>query len=176
MVGSAPVTSAGPRTHNGEPLALALERLAHKAHAEGVVILDDLGAAPFACRVSSSRPGHSPYVVNLTPGPAHGCDCEGYFRWERCKHYALCVEAAGWLPDVELDGDELDDEGLWEAAVAASPTILDRGRQVIAIAERAIRNTDPTPIAAMTKSDRQALAAADLAARFPGQPAEAVAS
>ncbi len=67
---SAPVTSAGPRTHFGEPLALALHRLAHKAHEEGLVILDDLGAAPFACRVSSSRPGHFPYVVTLTPGPA----------------------------------------------------------------------------------------------------------
>ena len=179
MVGSAPVTSAGPRTHNGEPLALALERLAHKAHEEGLEILPEPWE-PFACRVASSRPGHFPYVVNLVPGHLHGCDCEGYFRWQRCKHYALCLEAAGWLPDVELlaDGDckELDDHGLWEAAVAASPTLVDRGRQAIAIAERAIRNMDPTPIAAMTKHDRQALAAADLAARFPGQPAQAVAS
>jgi hypothetical protein len=55
---------------------------------------------------------------------------------------------AGWLPDVELGGDELDDQGLWEAAVAASPTLVDRGRPAIAIAGRAIRNTDPTPIAA----------------------------
>jgi hypothetical protein len=172
---SAPVTSAGPWTQNGEPLALALHRLAHKAHEEGLGILPEPWE-PFASRVSSSRPGHFPYVVNLTPGHLHGCDCEGYFRWQRCKHYALALEAAGWLPDVELDGDELDDEGLWEAAVAASPTILDRGRQAIAIAERAIRNTDPRPITAMTKHDRQALAAADLAARFPGQPAEAVAS
>jgi len=172
---SAPVTSAGPWTHTGEPLALALERLAHKAHEEGLEILPEPWA-PFASRVSSSRPGHFPYVVNLMPGHLHGCDCEGYFRWQRCKHYALALEVAGWLPDVELAGDELDDEGLWEAAIAASPTLLDRGRQAIAIAERAIRNTDPTPIAAMTKSDRQALAAADLAARFPGQPAEAVAS
>jgi hypothetical protein len=53
--------------------------------------------------------------------------------------------------------------------VAASPTLVDRGRQAIAIAERVIRNADPTPIAAMTKHDRQALAAADLAARFPAQ-------
>jgi hypothetical protein len=174
---SAPVVRRGfgPWTHTGEPLALALHRLAHKAHEERLGILPEPWE-PFACRVSSSRPGHFPYVVNLTPGHLHGCDCEGYFRWQRCKHYALALEVAGWLPDVELDGDELDDEGLWEAAVAASPTILDRGRQVIAIAERAIRNTDPTPIATMTKSDRQALAAADLAARFPGQPAQAVAS
>jgi hypothetical protein len=70
----------------------------------------------FACRVTSSRPGHVPYVVNLTPGHLHGRDCEGYFRWHRCKHYALALEAAGWLPDVELDGDELDDQGLWKAA------------------------------------------------------------
>ena len=77
---------------------------------------------PFACRVKSSRPGHFPYVVNLIPGHLHGCDCEGYFRWQRCKHYALALEAAGWLPDAELDGDELDDHGLWETAVAASPT------------------------------------------------------
>ena len=39
MVGSAPVPSAGPWTHNGEPLALALHRLAHKAHEEGLGIL-----------------------------------------------------------------------------------------------------------------------------------------
>jgi hypothetical protein len=64
--------------------------------------------------------------------------------------------------------------------VAASPTLVDRGRQAIAIAERAIRNADPTPIAAMTKHDRQALAAADgppgAPARFRGQPAQEVAS
>ena len=70
----------------------------------------------------------------------------------------------------------IDDHDMWEAAIAASPTLVDRGRQVIAIAERAIRNSDPNPITTMTKSDRQALAAADLAARFPAQPAEAVAS
>jgi hypothetical protein len=64
----------------------------------------------------------------------------------------------------------------WRNTVTASPTLVDRGRQAIATAERAIRNTEPTPIAAMPKRDRQALAAADLAARFPGQPAEAVAS
>ena len=144
MVGSAPVTSAGPRTHNGEPLALALERLAHKAHEEGLQILPEPWE-PFACRVSSSRPGHFPYVVNLMPGHLHGCDCEGYFRWQRCKHYALALEAAGWLPDVELDGDELDDQELWEAATAA--------------------HAAPTPIALMSPADRRRVAAASLAAR-----------
>jgi hypothetical protein len=89
----------GPLTAGGEPLALALQRLAAKAHAEGLIVLDDVGAAPFACRVTSSREGEAPYVVNLTPGPLHGCGCKGYERHQRCKHYALCLELAGWLPD-----------------------------------------------------------------------------
>ena len=78
------------------------------------------------------------------PGHLHGCDCEGHFRWQRCKHYALALDVAGWLPDVELDGDELlaDDQELWEAAIAASPRSL---------------------------VDRRAAAAADLAARYPAQ-------
>ena len=159
MVASAPVVrpGSGPWTHQGEPLALALHRLAAKGHDEDLVILDDVGVAPFACRVTSSRPGHFPYVVTLTPGPAHGCDCEGYFRWERCKHYALYVETAGWLPDVELlaDGDckEFDDQDLWEVAVAASPTAA-------------------PPVSLMSLADRRAAAAADLAQR----QAQAVAS
>src|SRR5215210_3048473 len=47
---------SGPWTHQGEPLALALHRLAHKAHEEGLEILPEPWA-PFASRVSSSRPG-----------------------------------------------------------------------------------------------------------------------
>src|SRR5215204_471941 len=148
MVGSAPVVRCGSGpgtrrvTHQGEPLALALHRLAHKAHEEGLEILPEPWA-PYASRVSSSRPGHFPYVVNLMPGHLHGCDCEGYFRWQRCKHYALALDVAGWLPDVELDDDELlaDDHGLWEAAVAEDP------------------------IALTSRADRSAAAAADLAVR-----------
>jgi hypothetical protein len=145
---SAPVVrrGSGPWTHQGEPLALALHRLAAKGRAEDLVILDDVGAAPFACRVTSSRPGHFPYVVTIAPGPLHGCDCEGYARHQRCKHYCLALEAAGWLPDVELDGDDLDDQDMWEAAVAAS-------------------STAPTPIALMSPADRRRVAAESLAAR-----------
>jgi hypothetical protein len=80
-----------------ESLAAALHRLAQKAHAEGCHILDD-GFAPYACRVSSSRAGEAPYIVNLAPGRLHGCGCAGYQRYQRCKHYSLALEAAGWLP------------------------------------------------------------------------------
>jgi hypothetical protein len=133
----APVTPVdpvlGPLTSGGEPLAVALHRLAAKAHAEGLAILDDLDFAPYACRVTSSQPGQEPYVVSLAPGPAHGCDCKGYFRYERCKHYALCLEAAGWLPDLPDDPPP----------------------------------GAPAPLAALPRSARRALAAADLAARYP---------
>jgi hypothetical protein len=130
MVAPAPVVPfVAPR----EPLAVALHRLAAKAHAEGLVILDDVGAAPFACRVTSSREGHAPYVVNLAPGPLHGCQCQGYAKFQRCKHYALCLEAAGWLP-------ELPDDPPPGA---------------------------PAPISILPRTERRAMAAADLAARFP---------
>lgn len=100
LVPVAPVTRhPSPVTAGGESLAAALVRLAEKAHAEDLVILDDLHLAPFACRVTSSREGEAPYVVNLTPGPWHGCGCKGYERHQRCMHYALCLELAGWLPD-----------------------------------------------------------------------------
>lgn len=56
---------ATPVTFRREPPAISLHRLAAKGHGEGLRILDDLSAAPFACRVPSSRPGHFPYVVNL---------------------------------------------------------------------------------------------------------------
>lgn len=93
----APVALVAPAPVR-ESLAAALHRLAAKAHAEGLVILDDVGA-PYACRVTSSRPGEAPYIVNLAPGRLHGCQCPGYARFQRCKHYALALEAAGWLPD-----------------------------------------------------------------------------
>ncbi len=78
---------------------------------------------PSPAASAARAPVTSPTSSRSPLAPLHGCDCEGYFRWERCKHYALCVEAAGWLPDVELlaAGDELDDHDLWEAAVATSP-------------------------------------------------------
>ncbi len=85
-------------------LASALTRLTQKAHREGLLILDD-GFAPYACRVSSAR-GEAPYLVVIAPDTSgHGRDCPGYEKHQRCKHYALCLEAAGWLPEVDPPDD-----------------------------------------------------------------------
>ena len=132
---SALVTSAGPWTHQGKPLALALHRLAAQAHDKGLVILDDVGAAPFACRVSSSRAGHPPHFVDLTPGADPGCTCEGYARHQRCQHYCLALDVAGWLPDVELVG-----EGAASAAPAPISIMPRSDRRAAAAADLATRH------------------------------------
>lgn len=132
----------------------ALHRLLAKGHDEGCQVLDDSRYDwwPWACRVTSSQPGQVPYTVNLAPGPLHGCDCEGYERWQRCKHYALALENAGLLPDLpDRDGDELDDHGLWTEACAAAPRTL----------------------AHMTRAERRAAARADLERRAAAEGAAA---
>jgi hypothetical protein len=124
----------GSVTTGGELLALALHRLVAKAHAEGLIILDDLGAAPFACRVTSSRVGEAPYFVNITDTPIHGCGCPGYEKHQRCKHYALCLEAAGWLPEPPDDPPP-----------AAPLTILRAERRALAAADLEARYPSQPP-------------------------------
>jgi hypothetical protein len=82
-----------------ETLADALHRLNAKAHAEGIRALP-CSRPPFGWQMTSSREGHPPYTVFLGR-VLHGCDCDGYEKWGRCKHYALALELAGWLPDFD---------------------------------------------------------------------------
>ena len=123
MVTASVVPFVAPR----EPLAVALHRLAAKAHAEGLVILDDVGAAPFACRVTSSRPGHAPYIVNLMPGPLHGCQCQGYTNVQRCKHYAS-VPGSGRLAARSAGRSATGGANPPLPAAARGPSRVGRGR------------------------------------------------
>jgi hypothetical protein len=130
-----------------------------KAHAEGVAILG-LAHHPskpgiLGAQVSSSRPGELPYAVWLY-GADSGCDCPGYEKHGYCKHWALVLDRAGLLPDLE----EAPGETPAAAEHTAAPWEL------------------PTPTilvaAAMQHPDRKAAAAADLARRQSLHPTRVV--
>lgn len=47
------------------------------------------------------------YAVCIAPGhPMHGCECEGWEGFGRCKHYALALDYHGWLPERPDDDPE----------------------------------------------------------------------
>ncbi|HEU0114799.1 MAG TPA: hypothetical protein VFQ80_08980, partial [Thermomicrobiales bacterium] len=48
---------------------------------------------------SASEPGVLYCVVIDPRSKSYGCDCQGWERHRRCKHFALALEAAGWLPE-----------------------------------------------------------------------------
>lgn len=160
-----------------ETLEEALHRLCAKGHAEGCAVLDeDYAWFPQACRVRGSD-GVTAYVVNLMPGhPLHGCDCDGYERWQRCKHYAMALEVAGLLPDLP-DAPELVADR--EARARVSPeerarrdalreawTAKQRDAAELELAAAKAR-TERT-LAAMDAHERRAAAADDLAKREKG--------
>lgn len=88
-----------------------LHRLLDRAHSQGVRILhvakDPDKPGLIGAQVSSSRPDMPPYTVLLT-GPMAGCDCDGYERHGRCKHFALTVAWAGWLPELAPEPEEAE--------------------------------------------------------------------
>lgn len=90
-------------------LAENLHRMLDKAHAEGVRILDVTHCPDWpgleGARVSSSRIGLPPYFVILK-GSEAGCDCPGYEKHGYCKHWALVLDRAGLLPDLEEEPGE----------------------------------------------------------------------
>jgi hypothetical protein len=150
-----------------ETLADALHRLNAKAHAEGIRALP-CSRPPFGWQMTSSREGMPPYTV-LLGRALHGCDCDGSEKWGRCKHYALALELAGWLPDFE------DAAGVAAAA--------ERRREALSWADAAGQDAELAPrrdagdlggangddyrdeISSMSQAQRRAAAAADLARR-----------
>ena len=115
-----------------------LHRMLDKAHAEGVAVL---GVAHhphkpgiLGAYVSSSRPSELPYAVWLY-GKDSGCDCPGYEKHGYCKHWALVLDRAGLLPELEEELGEtpaaidLDGPMPWDiptVAVAAAMQHPDR--------------------------------------------------
>lgn len=174
-------------TRRSESVEEALHRLCQKGHDQGLQLLDrERDWFPFACRVTGSAGDGTTYVVNLAPGPLHGCDCEGYERWQRCKHYAMALEAAGWLPDLPDAAMPSADDALEAArprrvvktaedAAREAERMADylyrreERKQLESAAEGAIRERES--LAAMSRDERRAAAAADMAARQEGAAA-----
>jgi hypothetical protein len=92
--------SAHPLTASGEHLAAAFARLAAKGAAEGVTVeYAHTGSIGTYTASSASAPGVRYCIVIDPRSPSYGCDCQGWERHQRCKHFALALEAAGWLPE-----------------------------------------------------------------------------
>lgn len=101
MVASlAPSAPSVPVTASGEHLAAAFARLAAKGAAQGVTVeYAHTGSLGTYIASSASDPSVRYCVVIDPRSKSYGCDCEGWARYQRCKHFALALAAAGWLPE-----------------------------------------------------------------------------
>lgn len=142
-----------------------LYRMLDKAHAEGVAVLGvthhPTKPGILGAHVSSSRAGELPYAVWLY-GADSGCDCPGYAKHGYCKHWALVLDRAGLLPELEEEPGsspaQLEPAGI--TAEAQADPWVDHAREHAA----ALARTEAF-IAAMQRPDRKAAALVDLTHR-----------
>ncbi len=89
------ITTKGRRP---ETVAEKWHRLARLAREQNVLLLTE-SASGERFAMSVSQPGK---IHRLTPnGFGFTCSCEGFLRWNRCKHAAALLEELGWLRAVE---------------------------------------------------------------------------
>jgi len=80
-------------TTTRETVDQAFHRLAGEARRQGVTVYRVAGSkGPAWFSPSQSRPG---VAHSLT---AVSCTCEGFIRWQRCRHLARLLDVLGWLP------------------------------------------------------------------------------
>ena len=85
-------------TMERESVDAAIVRLADEARRQGVVVykVEGLkGTAWFS--PSQSRPGVAHALTAVS------CDCDGFLRWQRCRHLARLLDTLGWLPAGDPD-------------------------------------------------------------------------
>ncbi len=106
-----------------ETMAEKWHRLAQLATEQGVTLLrEHCTGEVFA--TSISHPGE---IHRLTPrGSGFAYSCEGWARWQRCKHAAALLADLGWLPTVDPDP---------EPPVPAAPGVRRLGRMNLTDAE-----------------------------------------
>ena len=122
---------AADRAQTALNYAQTLYRLLDKGQREGIRLrafahlpADCNGPERLVATVAGSR-GNEYFVAAGLGGEEEGCTCRGYAGYGYCKHYALTLHTAGWLPDLDELAERLD--GLqaeaatapWETAAAA---------------------------------------------------------
>ncbi len=81
------------QTTERETVDAAIVRLAGEAAALGITVFSVQGPKGTQWfSPSQSRPGTA---YQLT---AVSCSCEGFIRWQRCRHLAALLDRLGWLP------------------------------------------------------------------------------
>jgi len=93
MTGRAPETIGAPETVDA-----AFHRLAAEARRMGIAVYRVEGAkGPQWFCPSQSRPGVAHALTAVS------CDCDGFLRWQRCRHLAALLDRLGWLPVLSPD-------------------------------------------------------------------------
>ncbi len=76
----------------------AVIRLAGEARRQGVTVYRVEGSkGPAWFSPSQSRPGVAHALTAVS------CDCDGFLRWQRCRHLAALLDRLGWLPVLSPD-------------------------------------------------------------------------
>jgi hypothetical protein len=81
-----------------ETVDAAFHRLAAEARKMGIVVYKVEGSkGPAWFSPSQSRPGVAHALTAVS------CDCDGFLRWQRCRHLAALLDTLGWLPVLSPD-------------------------------------------------------------------------
>ncbi len=117
---------SSPTKHRPETIAEKWHRLTRLAREQGVMLLrEHCTGKVFATSVS-----HPGQIHRLTPkGRGFACSCEGWARWQRCKHVATLFAELGWLPVVDPEP---------EPPVPVAPASRRPGRMNLTDAELAV--------------------------------------
>jgi hypothetical protein len=106
------------QTGDRESVDAAFHRLAAEARRQGVTVYKVEGAkGPAWFSPSRSRPGTAHALTAVS------CDCDGFLRWQRCRHLAALLDRLGWLPVLSPDPPTPTQEAATSATSATSPAI-----------------------------------------------------
>ncbi len=104
------------KERESESVDQAFHRLAAEARRQGLVVYrvqGPKGTQWFS--PSRSRPGTAHALTAVS------CDCEGFIRWQRCRHLAALLDRLGWLPTVTGDPDPAPPAAPVAMAVPSAP-------------------------------------------------------